>query len=313
VSSILAGAGSSDLIFLALRHWLSASSRVLILDPTYGEYAHVLERVIGCTVDRLTLSAAGGWQVVPAELEAGARHAYDLVVLVNPNSPTGALLPPPALEVIIRKAPANTRWWIDETYVDYCAPDQSLEPFAASSHNTVVCKSMSKAYALSGLRAAYLCGPSRLIGELRHLSPPWSVGLLAQVAAVAALQDAPYYLARYAETGRLRAGLAAGLATIHGLSVVPGVANFLLAFLPPEGPAAAEVVRRCSSRGLFVRDASPMGTCLGDRAIRIAVKDAATNVRIVAILRDAIAEPPGRQPLPSSGAPLPRQEFLVEG
>src|SRR5207344_1800686 len=51
--NILPGAGSSDLIFRAFRHWLTAGSRVLILDPTYGEYSHVLEKVIGCTVDRL--------------------------------------------------------------------------------------------------------------------------------------------------------------------------------------------------------------------------------------------------------------------
>src|SRR3954469_10222756 len=50
-ANVLPGAGSSDLIFLALRHWVHQDSRVLILDPMYGEYAHVLEQVIGCRVD----------------------------------------------------------------------------------------------------------------------------------------------------------------------------------------------------------------------------------------------------------------------
>src|SRR5204863_2860682 len=98
--------------------------------------------------------------------------------------------------------------WLDETYVDYISAAESLETFAAASRNVVVCKSMSKVYALSGARAAYLCGPAPLLEELRALTPPWAVGLVGQVAAVAALQDPDYYAARYAETRRLREQLA---------------------------------------------------------------------------------------------------------
>ena len=58
--SVLAGAGSSSMIFLALRHWLTRESRALVLDPSYGEYAHVLENVVKCSVDRLVLSRADG-------------------------------------------------------------------------------------------------------------------------------------------------------------------------------------------------------------------------------------------------------------
>ena len=66
---ILPGAGSSDLIFLALRHWLTPASRVLILDPTYGEYAHILERVVGCRVERLPLQRAEQYRLDPGRLE----------------------------------------------------------------------------------------------------------------------------------------------------------------------------------------------------------------------------------------------------
>ena len=87
--SLLAGAGSSSLIFLALRHWLTQESRALVLDPSYGEYAHVLENVIGCSVDRLVLSRADGYQVDIERLERRLRGRHDLVVIVNPNNPTG--------------------------------------------------------------------------------------------------------------------------------------------------------------------------------------------------------------------------------
>ena len=68
VACVLPGAGSSDLIFLAFRHWLNPASRVLILDPTYGEYAHVLEKVVGCRVDRLALVREDNYRVDLGEL-----------------------------------------------------------------------------------------------------------------------------------------------------------------------------------------------------------------------------------------------------
>src|SRR5882757_4022122 len=115
--NILPGAGSSDLIFRALRHWLKPGSHALILDPTYGEYAHVLERVIGCTVDRFALSRENDYAADLGRLAAALADGYDLVALVNPNSPTGRHVPRAELERLLRRAPARTRVWVDETYV----------------------------------------------------------------------------------------------------------------------------------------------------------------------------------------------------
>ena len=212
-------------------------------------------------------------------------------MLVNPNSPTGRHVPRAELENLLRRVPEKTLVWVDETYVDYVGAAESLERFAAASRNVVVCKSMSKAYALSGARAAYLCGPARLMEELRAVTPPWAVGLVAQVAAVAALQDPDYYAARYAETHRLREQLAARLAEGLGWEIIPGSANFLLCQLEERGPDAAAVVQRSRAHGLFLRDAGAMGRGLGGHALRLAVKDAYTNQRMLAIL-SRIAETP---------------------
>jgi histidinol-phosphate/aromatic aminotransferase/cobyric acid decarboxylase-like protein/GNAT superfamily N-acetyltransferase len=281
---ILPGAGSSDLIYLALRQWFKPGSRALILDPTYGEYAHVLENVIGGRVDRLLLARDDGYRLDLAQLEAHFEAAYDLIVLINPNSPTGCHVPRRQLELVLRRAPASTLIWLDETYVEYAGPDQSLETFAARSRNVIVCKSMSKVYALSGVRAAYLCGPPALIAELTALTPPWAVSLPAQIAAVKALQDPDYYAARYEETHVLRVQLAEALQAMTPLEVVPGVANFLLCHLPSEGPDAATIVQNCRASGLFLRDVTSMGSQLGQHTVRIAVKDNATNRQIVTTL-----------------------------
>ena len=284
VAHVLPGAGSSDLMYLALRRWVTPASKVLILDPTYGEYPHLLRRVIGCRVLGLELDRANSYLVDPARLRARLDQGFDLVVLVNPNSPTGRHIPRRTLEPLLAEAPSRTRFWIDETYLEYVGAHESLEPLAARSENVVVCKSMSKVYALSGLRAAYLCGPKRLIDPLRTLSPPWAVSLPAQVAAVEALGDPDYYAGRYDETHRLRARLRRGLVGECGLDVVDGVANFLLCHLSPDGPSAARVTEACRRHDLFIRDASNLGSRLGSHAVRIAVKDAATNRRIISVL-----------------------------
>jgi histidinol-phosphate/aromatic aminotransferase/cobyric acid decarboxylase-like protein len=180
--------------------------------------------------------------------------------------------------------PATTRVWIDEAYVEYAGPGESLERLAVRSENIVVCKSMSKVYALSGARAAYLCAPAPLAADLRAISPPWAVSLPAQVAAVMALQDPDYYQERYRETRLLRARLAKDLLASLDLEIVPSEANFVLCHLLERGPDAAEVCDQCRAHGLFLRDAASMSVRLGRHALRIAVKDAATNCRIVEIL-----------------------------
>ncbi len=285
---VVPAAGSSDLIFRAFLRWLTPAARVLLPEPTYGEYAHVLARVIGCRVDRLRLGRDHGYALTADALRAATgRRQYDLVVLVNPNSPTGRHTPRDELAGWVAGLPPATRVWVDETYVDYVGPAASLEPLAAAGGNVVVCKSMSKAYALSGLRVGYAVGPAGLMADLRSVTPPWAVGLPAQVAAVRALADPGYYAAQHRAVGRRREALGGALAAAVGCDVVPGVANFLLAHLPDDGPDAAAVVAACERRGVYLRDVSDDGRVVGRHAVRVAVKGDADNAAIVDALRGA--------------------------
>lgn len=168
--------------------------------------------------------------------------------------------------------------------MEYAGPNETLETFAAASPNVMVCKSMSKVYALSGVRSAYLCGPASIMADLCRITPPWAVGLPAQVAAVAALQDPDYYTACWEQTHRLREALAEELAQLDGWEIVPGLANFLLCHLPETGPTAAALVAQCRVEGPFLRDVGMMGKHFGNHALRIAVKDVVTNQRMVEII-----------------------------
>ncbi len=250
----------------------------------YGEYAYVLESVIGCHVERLALDASHNFRVSVDELIRVGRRGFDLIILVNPNSPTGQYLDRAELETALHQLPPSTRVWVDETYIEYAGPRQSLESFAAKSESVVVCKSMSKVYALSGLRAAYLCGGTHLLESLHPRTPPWVIGLPAQVAAVRALENHDYYTQKIAETHLLRETLSADLRQL-GWTPVPGIANFLLCRLPENGRSTDQMIRDAREHGLFLRNSAPSGIADGSRWIRIAVKDQETNQRMIEILR----------------------------
>lgn len=284
VETLVAGAGSSDLIFRAFGRWLNTESRVLLLDPGYGEYAHVTERVIGCRVDRFRLYRRDRWRIDFARLASvvGAGR-YDLVVVVNPNNPTGRHASAAELRTLIAAAPAGTRWWIDEAYLGYVDLAESLAPLAAVDPRVVVCTSLSKMYALSGVRAAFLVAEPASAAVLRRWTPPWAVSLPAQLAAVAALRDPVYYRSRWLRTHTLRRRLATDLAGVADTAVVEeGVANFLNITLPNDGPSAARLVRECRRHDVYLRDLSPLSPQYEGRTIRVAVRDTAENARIVA-------------------------------
>jgi histidinol-phosphate/aromatic aminotransferase/cobyric acid decarboxylase-like protein len=287
--SLVVGAGSSDLIFRAFGQWLTPQSRVLLLDPGYGEYAHVTERVIGCRVDRLRLRREEGWVVDPARLAAATQTGrYDLVVVVNPNNPTGRHIPAARLRAVIEASPARTRWWIDEAYLGYVDPADSLAGLAATDSRVAVCTSLSKMYALSGVRAAYLVADPDTAGRLRRWTPPWPVSLPAQLAAVSALRDPAYYAGCWDRTHTLRRQLATGLAELTEFSVEESVANFLTVTLPSAGPSAAQLVRECRRRDVYLRDLSPLSPQFEGRTVRVAVRDTDENARIVAACRGAL-------------------------
>jgi histidinol-phosphate/aromatic aminotransferase/cobyric acid decarboxylase-like protein len=285
---ILTGGGSSSLIFLAFRQWLNPSSRVLVLDPTYGEYLHVLEQVVKCKVERFSLKRSEGYQLNIDSLKKKLAEGFDLFVWVNPNSPTGLHVSKSEVEAVLRESSTCKRVWIDETYIEYAGSEHSLESFAMQSENVIVCKSMSKVYALSGLRAAYLCASPHQLEELKIITPPWSVSLPAQIAATYALHANDYYALRYWETKELREKLVQELSAMGITEIIPGVANFVMFHLPETMDTAESIVKTCRDRGLFLRNVAGMGSEVGRRAMRMAVKDEETNNRMLEIFRNAL-------------------------
>ena len=189
---------------------------------------------------------------------------------------------------VLTGVPSSTRVWVDEAYLDYVGAGESLEQFAAKSENIIVCKSMSKVYALSGMRVAYLCAATHQLSDLIPITPPWAVGLPAQVAAVRALEDAAYYTARYQETHGLRAQLIEGLRGMGIREIVPSMTNFVMFHLDEQHPSAAAVIESARKSGVFLRDVSSMSE-RRPRALRVAVKDQDTNAALLGVLEKVLA------------------------
>lgn len=287
--SILPGGGSSDLIFSLFPRIIGRGERALILDPMYGEYQHILENVLGAAVTRFELTKAQNFSVDPDLLILMIRRVKPkVVVLVNPNSPTGNHLPKAEVLRVIRSVSPATQFVVDETYVEYVGREESLETEATEVRNLVVIKSMSKVYALSGARVGYMVASEAIVNQLSVALRPWAVSLCGQIAAVEALKDSEYYEERYADTHLLRRELTEMLSSQPDTKVYPSVANFVLVELLGEGVTAERVVRTLIDEDIYIRNVDSMSTGFGNRFVRIAVKDGKKNRRVVeAFLRAA--------------------------
>lgn len=285
--SVLVGSGSSSLMFIAIPQLLAAGERCLVLDPMYGEYAHIAENVVGASVDRFELAMDGFKVDVPAlaERSKGAK----LLAIVNPNSPTGIPISLTEIRQLCEKVLPDTYIWIDETYIDYFSLEtgvnQSAEGLVAEFSNLIVSKSMSKFYSLSGIRVGYLVADPQLVDRWDMYTPSWSVGSLATVAGEQALGDLDYYSQMAAETRRLKAGLVADLKELELVDqLTEGVANFVLVRLSK--PVASEMVKQLATKNVFVRDCKSLSERFENDTVRISVLDQDANRVVVSSIAE---------------------------
>ena len=283
LDSILVGNGSTELIHLLTQAYLRPAAAgggpaALLLTPTYGEYAGACA---WAGAELLTLAAQRekgfAWDLAQAaEIIQFRRPA--LVFLCNPNNPTGVYLSrgeTAALAAAV--AQAGGLLVLDEAYVNFVADSwDALALLRDMGENLVILRSMTKDYALTGLRLGYAVAAPGVVVQLAARQPDWSVNSLAQAAGVVALSDADYLPQARAAVAMAKDYLTGEL-TALGYAVMPSAANFLLVSVG-DGAALRERLRR---RGLFVRDGASFG--LPD-CIRIGIRPLADCQRLAAAL-----------------------------
>jgi threonine-phosphate decarboxylase len=281
--SILVGNGAAELIDLLARVLRPAVTA--LAQPAFVEYEQAV-RHAGGAIEPLPLLAADGFVLRREPLEA-ALPKSDLVFLGQPNNPSGALVPPELLELA---AASGKPLALDEAFLDF-APDESRLTWmrrAAHDRQLFVVRSMTKFYAIPGVRLGFLVAHPDRIRELQRLQVPWSVNAFAQWVGCAVLGEREYAERTRQWLQAERPWFAARLAAL-GLGVVPGAAaNFLLISLPPAlAGRVRELQRRLGARGILIRDASRFAGLDGSW-LRLAVKLRGDNERLLAALAETL-------------------------
>jgi histidinol-phosphate aminotransferase len=286
-NNVLAGNGTSELILLAALAFIRPGDRVVVIGTTYGEYARAAT-LMGARVT--TYQAQEEADFVPDQAAIsglfkalGPRVAF----VCNPNNPTGTALAPDLIAAWAKDY-AHTLFVVDEAYLAFAADLGSAMDCAMD--NILVLRSMTKDFALAGLRLGYAAGTTRLIAALRAAQPPWSVNALAQAAGVAALRHLDF---RQCSLDRLAAAKRELVdeMTLLGLAPVPSAVHFFLvrpslALRAHETVATGTAFRQALlERGVLVRDCESFGL---PEHVRIAARRPEENQRLLAAIRGVI-------------------------
>jgi L-threonine-O-3-phosphate decarboxylase len=275
VECLLAGNGASELLALVAQAYLRRGDRVLILAPTYAEYARAAE-LAGARVCCWHSRLEQGFAVVGSEVEQLLRQLRPRLVFVcNPNNPTGTVIALETLAGWIAAAP-QTLLVVDESYHAFVEGLHSAMELKAD--NVVVVRSLTKDHALAGLRLGYAAGSPDVLRPLAHLQPPWSVNALAQAAGVAAVEDRTHLEQSLRRLRQAREELMAGLDRL-GLEVLPSAAHY---FLVRVGDGAS-LRRALLARGILVRDGASWGL---PEWVRISTRRPHENARLLAALEE---------------------------
>jgi len=279
---IILGNGSNEIIELASRAFLRPGDEAVMADQAFVIYQMVVQ-------------AAGALpRPVPLKrsthdldaIAAAIGPATKLVFLANPNNPTGTIYKRDEWEDFLASVPPAVLVVADDAYADYVEDPDYPDALAYQRRDRLLLtlRTFSKIYGLAGLRIGYGVGPLPLIEVLNRVRQPFNVNALAQVAALAALEDAEH-------VARTRANNREGLAFLAeacrrlGRPYVPSWANFLLIDVG-DGARVYEALLR---KGVIVR---PMDVYGMPHHLRVTVGLPEENRRLVASLGEVLAAAP---------------------
>jgi threonine-phosphate decarboxylase len=275
---IVIGPGSASLMFAAMRALLPTATAVM--EPGFDEYFRACASV-RASVTRLRLMEEDGFAPDFAALTRIIKaRQCDMLVLNSPHNPTGRLYEREDLMALLGVAEANNvSVLLDEAFIDY-APQSSLIHVAAKTSGLIVLRSLTKFYAIPGLRVGYAVCSSDMAATIRRQIDAWPVSSIALEAGRAALAEEAYERETRRINQKAREEFAAALRGI-GLAVFHSDANFLLARLPRG--SGAELAQWLEPSHILIRQCDSFSG-LGDAYIRLAVRSMTDNLRLVSLI-----------------------------
>ncbi len=271
---IICGNGMDDVLNLTVRAFSGPEAKLVYPTPTYTLYA-VLAAIQASMVQEVPFPDD---YAVPIDALAAANG--QVTYLANPNAPSGTMASVEQVDALASRLSGVLV--VDEAYVDFA--EWNCLSLVRRHENVLVLRSMSKGYALAGMRFGYGVGPRRLIDGLLKVKDSYNVDAISILAATAAIGDQEYARQCWDRIRSERQRLCGSLTEL-GLTMLPSQSNFLLATVPSD-PGADAVYERLKARRILVRYFNTPGL---DDKLRITVGTPEQNDALLAALGEILA------------------------
>ncbi len=284
---ITVGNGAVELLYV-LCHTLRPG-KVLVMAPTFGEYERAA-CAAGAKVVYHFLPANQDFTVKSAALIDQMRAVQpDIVFLCNPNNPTGSLLKVADIVQIVEAAAAmKAIVVVDESFLDFLVlAEWTCQPLLSQYSNLIIAHSLTKFYAIPGLRLGFMLGNESITRKLHDGKDPWNVNSIAQAAGIAALADHSYAEQSRSYIAGEKSFFYQQLAKIRGFKPYEPAVNYLLVDISASGYTATELRQQLFEQRILIRDCSDYQG-LGRYYIRLAVKSHQQNERILQVLKASV-------------------------
>lgn len=275
LENILVGSGVIELIRLVALAYFGRGDSVLILEPTFGEYEIACQIAGSKPLKQWGRGEESFALRIEETIKLIEQHHPKGVFICNPNNPTGQYLSRQEIKAVLDTS-EDSLLILDEAYVSFVGRSWSSLNLI-SRGNVIIVRSMTKDYALAGLRLGYAIASQEVISGLRKVCPPWNVNIVAQRAGVAALGEADYFDQCQKKIMQAKKFLIRELSQL-GFLLLPSRANFFLVKVG-DGKAFRTALLR---HGILVRDCASFGL---PEYVRLAPRTMPECQRLIAIVQ----------------------------
>jgi histidinol-phosphate aminotransferase len=271
--SIVAGAGSDDLIDIILRLFIEPGDKVINCPPTFGMYPFCTSIAGGETVK---VPRKADFSLDLPAIKKAADSKTKVIFVASPNNPSGNQAPEAEIKELLA---LDLIVVVDEAYVEFSG--NSLIRLVPQYANLVVLRTFSKWAGIAGLRAGYGVCPINIVPYLMKIKQPYNINMAAYVAILESLADLDYLQKTVRAMVEERDILYNGLREFNWLKPYPSVANFILCAV--QGRGAKDIYTGLQKKGIFIRY---FETPELQDYIRISAGRPQDTVRVIATLRD---------------------------
>ncbi len=277
--AVVAGNGATEVFSLAVQALRPGSA--VWSAPGYSGYREVCEKFL---IEARPVTAQCSAGIFTPDFMRLAKPGPDMIFLASPNNPTGQAINPQRV-IDFAKANPHKNIIFDESFIDFCpdAPSRTIIGREDCPDNLLVVKSLTKFFAVAGLRLGFAWGAPDIIAKLREKRLPWTINGIAQEAAKLLYRERDYIERSRKATTDLREKLLKSLSAFPQLKRYSSSANYVLAEIVDEKWNADSLQKHLLEQGILIRNCSKIAG-LDDRFVRLAVRPESETAELIAAL-----------------------------